>query len=97
MKIDPAVAREHDEIVTVTSSKGDVATYKINALTKSVHIKTLPGDGNEQEFRHCNASYDAIAAMVGKNSQGEPVPSEAAKPIESVPVFGTPAADEEEV
>lgn len=89
MKIDPSVAKEHDEIVTITSPKGDEATYKINKLTKQVHIKTQPGDGNDQEWRHCNVSYDAIAKLVGRDSEGNPVTSgvESGQPVEAVNPF----------
>lgn len=83
MKIDPKAAAEHDEFVTVTSAKGDTAEFKINAMTKQVFIKTAPGDGNEQLWRHCNVSYDAI------KSQAHAAPSgiDESKPIEKVNPF----------
>jgi len=49
--------------IIVTSRYGDKAHYKINSLTKEVHLKTRLGDGNYSEWRNTNCSYDALIAQ----------------------------------
>jgi hypothetical protein len=95
MQLSPVQIAEHDEeLPPVTSPKGDVAHYKVNHHSKKVWIKTGENDGNEQLWRLTGGSYDSVMALCGRNAQGQPVPSQEAKPIESVPVgvpgFETP-------
>jgi len=51
------------EEVQVTSRMGDFAHYKINAITKQVLIRTKVGDGNQQDWRGCNVSYEAVKRL----------------------------------
>jgi len=48
------------EIVEVTSPRGDKQVYKINSVSKHVMFRTRIGDGNSEDWRGCNVSYDAI-------------------------------------
>jgi hypothetical protein len=80
---------EGEEIVEVTSNKGDVAKMKVDHLHKKVFIEGGPEEDNA--WKDTNASYDSVMASAGRNSQGEALQVEsgveAAKPIEAVPVF----------
>ena len=52
MQLSSAQLAEFDEVLPpVTSSKGDIAHYKVNHHTKEVFIKTGDNDGNEKEWR----------------------------------------------
>jgi len=48
---------------TITSPKGDKAHVRINSITKEVFIKTRIGDGNHQEWRKTNSTYEAILSQ----------------------------------
>lgn len=96
MKLSPVQLEEFDEVLPpVTSSKGDICTYKVNHKTKHVFIKTGENDGNDQEWRHTGGSYDSIMKMIGRNEKGEVIGDVPAKPVESVPVFPPQSPEDE--
>jgi len=54
----------HEEIVHVTSSKGDPATFKLNHALKQVLV---PGGPEEDcAFKHSNASYEQLMQRLGR-------------------------------
>lgn len=94
MQLNPVQIAEHDEeLAPVTSTKGDIAHYKVNHHSKKVWIKTGDNDGNEKLWRETGGSYDNLMKMIGRNDKGEVVGDvPAPEPVESVPV-GIPGFD----
>lgn len=81
MKMSPEQLAEHDEVVTLTNEKGDVAVYKLNHFDKSVCLKG--GAEDEKEWRHTNGSYEAVLKALGR-------PLDGSKPVELPPVEDVP-------
>ena len=48
------------ELVEVTSPRGEKQAYKINRVSKQVLFRTRVGDGNQQDWRGCNVTYESI-------------------------------------
>ena len=92
MQKSPAQLAEFDEVLPpVTSSKGDIAHYKVNHHSKKVWIKTGDNDGNEKLWRETGGSYDNLMKMIGRNEHGQLVGDvPAPEPVEIVDPFGRP-------
>jgi hypothetical protein len=61
-----------EEVVSLTSTKGDEASYKLNHQ----HRQVLIAGGPEEDcaWKHTNASYDSVMANLGRApNQGVPV------------------------
>lgn len=72
-----------EEIVTLNSSKGDSATYKLNHKHKQVLIAGGPEE--DCAFKHTNASYDSVLAHLGRSADNsQPVFESTPVDLESV-------------
>ena len=72
-----------EEVVELTSVKGDKGTYKLNHEHR--HVLIAGGPDEDCAWKHTNASYDSVMGNLGRApNQGEPVVP--VEPIESVPV-----------
>jgi hypothetical protein len=85
-----------EEVLDVTSDKGDVSKIKVDHLHKKVFVAGGPEE--DSAWKDTNSSYDALMAKIGRTDKGEVRHVEsgvqAVEPIEPVAVFPVPAVEE---
>ena len=83
-QVHEAVPGPNEEIVTVTSDKGDSMEYKLNHALKQVWMKT--GELEEAAWRNTNGSYEAVMERLGRKRKSHTSTSHPITAVETVPV-----------
>ncbi len=74
------------ELVEVTSPRGEKQVYQINAVSKHVLFRTRVGDGNQQDWRGCNVTYESIKRQKHRRIESAEIASAVKATADIVPV-----------
>ena len=80
------------ELVEFTSPRAEKQVYKINSVSKHVLFRTRVGDGNQQEWRGCNVTYESIKGQNHRTIESAEIAS-AVKATAGIVSVDVPAHD----